>query len=329
MNRILLALLFFAGAQTLAAQDIEIKIGLAGGAHSPDLEKKFRNDTLFGAFLGGGAAFDTPWQEKSAGGLATSVALRFHPWLVESDLFIVASEPHYSTLSAVSGSSSGTAFSITQFSHVSVLDLVRSSNSLRGGYTLTRGAPGHEITALGGLRHMLIRADFDTLTFGSVTVGTASAPLIGKSLEATSSGSGLGPEFGAEYAYNFDFGGRLSFRGLLYSASGRWQYKRINVTAASTSGSGLWREEDGKYHVAGRSAMLGYSHPVTEKVRLFINILSETSQTRDLRVKLFRLPVPVATSDFSALLLDTALTRPGSRSTDKVAATTFGVEIHL
>lgn len=328
MNRTLFVLIFFA-ATTLAAQELEIKIAPAGGTHNPDLEKKFRNDTLFGAFLGGGAAFDTPWQEKSAGGLATSVAFRFHPWHIESDLFLVASEPRYSTLSAASGTVGATAFSITQFSQVSVLDLVRSSNSLRGGYTLTRGMPGHEITVLGGLRHMLIRADYDTLTVGSVTLGTASAPLIGKSLEASSSGSGLGPEFGAEYAYNFDFGGRLSFRGLLYSAAGRWQYKKINVTAASTSGSGLWREEDGKYHIAGRSAMLGYSHPVTEKVRLFINVLSETSETRDLRVKLFRLPVPVSTSDFSALILDTALTYPGSHSTDRVTATIFGVEIHI
>lgn len=313
-------------ANTLFAQEMTIRGGLMGGEYSPDIEKKFRNDVVFGALIGGGLGFDSPWANKSSGGLNVGVQYRPRPaWLVEAETNFIASEPNYSTFQTVSGTTSGVAFSINQFTQTQV-ELSRAASSLLGGYAIVRGAPGHEITALGGLRVLSIHAAYDTFTLGSITLGSSVFPTLGKSLEATTSASGTGPEFGAEYAYNFDFGGRVAFRGLLYSTAGRWTYKRITVSANTASGSGLWREEDGRYHVTGRIAAIEYSHPVAERVRVFVNLSSEKAETRDLRVKLFRLPVPVASTDFSNLLVDTALTYPGSHSRDSVFGFTVGVQ---
>ncbi len=329
MKHIAIALILLGFSGSIYGDELRVRGGVFAGTHDPDLEKKFRNDTVYGAFLGGAVGFDTPWQNKSAGGMAFGIQYKAGSWIFESDSHFVKSDPDYNSLSGITGNVSGTQISVSQFSNTKVTDLVRLAESLRAGYTLTRAAPGHEISILGGLRYILISANYDVISAGSVSAGTASSPLFGKSLEGTSSGRGLGPEFGAEYAYNFDFGGRLYFRGLLYSASGRWQYRRITITALSTSASGLWREEDGRYHIAGRSAMFGYSHPVTDRVRLYAAFLTEKSETRDLQVKLFRLAAPVQSSDFSNFALDTALTRPGSHSTDALSGFTFGVEAQI
>ncbi len=322
-----LAVLGFSG--TLYGDELLIRGGLFAGTHDPDLEKKFRNDTVYGAFLGGAVGFDTPWENKSSGGMSLGIAYRPGSWIFESESLFTASSPQYNSLSSVTANVSGTQISLSQFSNTRVVDLLRWNESLRAGYTLTRAAPGHEVSVLGGLRYMVIAANYDVLSAGTVSAGSASSPLLGKSLEGTSSGSGIGPEFGAEYAYNFKFGGRIYFRGLLYSTSGRWRYKRITVTALSNSASGLWREEDGRYHVAGRSALFGYSHPATDRIRVFASFLTEKSETRDLQVKLFRLAAPVQASDFSNFALDTALTRPGSHSTDALSGFTFGAEVQL
>lgn len=314
---------------TAYGDELQVRAGLFAGTHDPDLEKKFRNDTVYGAFIGGAVGFDTPWENKSAGGPSFGISYRPGSWIFESDSLIVKSTPAYNSLSSITGVVSGTQVSVTQFSNTQVTDLLRLTESLRGGYTLTRAAPGHEVSVLGGLRYMLISASYDVTSVGSVSAGGASAPLFGKSLEGTSSGRGLGPEFGAEYSYNFQSGGRLYFRGLLFSAAGRWKYKRITATAFSTSASGLWREEDGRYHVTGRSAAFGYSHPVANRVRLFATFLTEKTETRDLQVKLFRLAAPVQSSDFSAFALDAALTRPGSHSKDALSGFTFGVEAQV
>ncbi|HNJ03719.1 MAG TPA: hypothetical protein PLB73_05675, partial [Leptospiraceae bacterium] len=94
------------------------------------------------------------------------------------------------------------------------------------------------------------------------------------------------------------------------------------------SGSGLIRREDGGYHVNGVEFIAGYFHSVSENIRIFAQLRTETSAIRDNKVRLTRISQPTAT-EFQNLLIDSALTYPGSHAKDTMGGLQAGVEVIL
>lgn len=331
----LLAICFFLTTTALAARDPEglrLRASIFGGGYTPDLQEKYANDRLYGSFVAGGIGANAPWNNKNASGLPLEAEYSTHPFHFELEIASIHSRPDYAGVSAVSLTSSTIRYVVQQYDTTNV-ELSRFTPVLLARYDLTSQDSAHEISILGGIRRVDTRATYDYKYAQRFTISqsglSVSGSVYGQSFDFRSRGVGTGLIFGGDYRYHLENGSNFKLRLALFSADGSWFQNRETADVnTGGSGSGLIRREDGGYHVNGVEFIAGYFHSVSENIRIFAQLRTETSAIRDNKVRLTRISQPTAT-EFQNLLIDSALTYPGSHAKDTMGGLQAGVEVIL